>query len=58
MGGAGVPFYFLHFIVLMMGERWGGVCGFMVFSFSFGDLEGRWVEFFFWIANTPSPILF
>jgi len=46
-----VPFYFLLFIVLMMGERWGGGCGFIVFSFSFGDLEGgregRWVEFFF-----------
>jgi len=39
-GGGGVPFYFLHFIVLMMGERWGGGCGFMVFSFSLGDLEG------------------
>jgi hypothetical protein len=32
----------------MMGERWGGGYGFMVFSFSFGDLEGGWVEFFFW----------
>jgi len=53
---AEVPFYFLHFIVLMMGEHWGGGCSFMVFSFSFGDLEGGWVEFFFfWTANPPIP---
>jgi hypothetical protein len=39
----------------MMGERWGGGYGFMVFSFSFGDLEGEWVEFF--LFDRPPPIL-
>ncbi len=54
-GVATVPFYFLHFIVLMMGEHWGGGCDFMVFSFSFGDLEGGWVEFFFLDRQPPHP---
>jgi len=56
MGGLGwVPFYFLRFIVLMTGERWGGGCGFMVFSFSFGDLEGGWVGGVLFL-DRPAPI--
>ncbi len=55
-GGLGwVPFYFLPFIVLMMGERWGGGAVSWSFLFLLGIWrEGGWVEFFF--LDRPPPI--